>query len=396
MDYIREDIEELRNRIENEERRFIQVVAGPRQVGKTTIVRQFIKNTALNCIYVSADDANTDSGEWISVQWSAARMQLAQSEDKEIVLIIDEIQRLENWSHIVKREWDADTNNELPIKIILLGSSRLLLKKGLNESLAGRFEKITLTHWTYPEMQDAFGFTLDEYIFYGGYPGAAGLRKNFGRWRDYIKHGMIDSHINRDILMLTQVNKPALMRSLFDLGALYSSKELSLTKVIGHLQDAGNTTTLTHYLELLDSAGLIGGLQKYARAGTRKRASVPKFQVYNQAFLSASGSVGLVALKKDPRQWGQWVESAIGAHLINWAMKYPLKLYYWRDKNHEVDYVVVYQEKVIAIEVKSNTKPAGKGMSMFAEIFKPHQKLLVGQSGINPELFLRLKPDDLL
>ncbi|MCC5917255.1 MAG: ATP-binding protein [Cryomorphaceae bacterium] len=395
MDYIREDIKELRRRLEEEERHFIQVVAGPRQVGKTTIVRQFMKSTKLTCVFASADDANTDSGEWITVQWSAARMKLAQSEEKEIVLIIDEIQRLENWSQIVKREWDADTFNDIPIKVVLLGSSRLLLKKGLNESLAGRFEKISLTHWTYPEMQDAFGFTLDEYIFYGGYPGAAKLIKNFGRWRDYIKNSMVDSHINRDILMLTQVNKPALMRSLFDLGTLYSSKELSLTKVLGHLQDAGNTTTLTHYLELLDSAGLLGGLQKFSRRG-RKRASVPKFQVYNQAFLSASSSAGMATIRKDPKKWGQWLESAVGAHLINWAMKYPLQLYYWREKNQEVDFVVVYQEKIIAIEVKSNHKPAGKGMAAFSEQFNPHQKLLVGQSGISPELFLRLKPDDLL
>jgi predicted AAA+ superfamily ATPase len=239
----------------NEPRRFIQVVAGPRQVGKSTLVQQATQTLAVPVRYASADEPTLRGTDWIAQQWEAARLSIA--DDSGAVLALDEIQKIPAWSETVKRLWDEDTRARRPLKVVLLGSAPLLIAQGLTESLAGRFETIILPHWSFAEMRAAFGWSCDQFIFYGGYPGAAPLIGEPERWAHYIIDSLIETSISRDVLLLTRVDKPALLRRLFELACRYSGQILSYTKMLGQLQDAGNSTTLAHYLQLLAGAGMV-------------------------------------------------------------------------------------------------------------------------------------------
>jgi hypothetical protein len=393
--YQKPELKLIKKRIEDEPRRFIQVIMGPRQVGKTTLLKQFTQQTALPYHFVSADAVSAANNSWVAQQWEVARTQLKQSKADAFVLIFDEIQKVANWSEMVKKQWDFDSLQELPIKIVLLGSSRLLLQQGLTESLAGRYELTYLTHWSYAEMQEAFGFNVQQYIYFGGYPGAADLINDEERWRSYVKDALVESSISKDILMLTRVDKPALMRNLFEIGTSFSGQILSFNKIIGQLQDAGNTTTLSHYLHLLNSACLLGGLEKYSNEINRKRASSPKFQVYNNALMSALQSQSMENVIQQPKKWGRWVESAIGAHLINEALKSGMQLYYWRDRNDEVDFVLSYKKQIIGLEVKSNHAKESKGMSVFQNRYEVDKVMLIGEEGLPIEDFLKINPLEL-
>jgi predicted AAA+ superfamily ATPase len=303
--------------------------------------------------------------------------------------VLDEIQKISGWSETVKHLWDADTASGVPVKSVLLGSAPLLIQRGLTESLAGRFEVLHLPHWSYTEMREAFGWNLERYLFHGGYPGAAPLVGDPGRWARYVKDALIETTISRDVLLLTRVDKPALLRRLFELGCAYSGQVLSYQKMLGQLQDAGNTTTLAHYLELLGGAGMVIGLQKFAGAQARQRGSSPKLQVLNTALMNAQADMTPGEARKDAAYWGRVVESAVGAHLANAAMTGACELFYWRDRNREVDFVVRAGKTVTAIEVKSGrAREALTGMEAFSEAFRPKRKLLVGGDGIALETFL--------
>ena len=299
---------ELRNRL-IEPRRFIQVVAGPRQVGKSTLVHQATRALNVPVRYVSADEPSLRSTAWITQQWTAARLSLVGQDFA--VLVLDEVQKIPSWSETVKNLWDEDTRSGLALKIVLLGSAPLLIAQGLTESLAGRFETITLSHWSYAEMQQAFDVSLDEYIFYGGYPGAAAFTGQHKRWVRYVLDSLVETSISRVVLQLTRVDKPALLRRVFELACRYSGQILSYTKMIGQLQDAGNTTTLAHYLELLASAGMVCGLPKFANDAARSRGSSPKLQVLNTALMSSASGLTLAQARADAEFWGRLVESAV-------------------------------------------------------------------------------------
>ena len=374
-----------------EPRRFIQVLAGPRQVGKTTLARQLMAALPHAVHFASADALASEDRQWIRQQWEIARFKLSQSESKEGVLILDEVQKVPDWSEVVKSLWDEDSNNQMSLKVMILGSSPLLVQRGLTESLAGRFEIIPVRHWSFKEMQDAFGVSLDEYIYFGGYPGAADLRKDEDRWKSYIVDSLIETTISRDILLMTQVNKPALLRQLFYLGGQYSGQILSYQKMVGQMQDAGNTTTLAHYLELLAGAGMLCGISKYAGQEVRQRGSSPKFQVMDMALVSALSNRRFASVRGDPELWGRWVESAVGAHLVNCSIECGFDLFYWRDRGREVDFVVQHQGRLLAIEVKSHKRQTAlPGMDAFAKAFQPEKLLLVGGDGLDVELFLRM------
>jgi predicted AAA+ superfamily ATPase len=390
----RADIEQFAIRI-NEPRSFIQVLVGPRQVGKTTMILQLLNETVIPNLFESADAVSNSNSEWILQIWETARLRMKATQASEFLLVIDEIQKIDNWSEIVKQQWDRDTREKTNIKIILLGSSRLLIQKGLTESLAGRFEITHLGHWSFSEMEKGFGWTIQEYIYFGGYPGTALLIKDEQRWRNYIKDSLIETSISKDILMLTRVDKPALLKRLFELGTLYSGQILSYTKLMGQLQDAGNTTTLSHYLKLLSDAGLLGGIEKYAGNAVHKRSSSPKFQVFNNALLTALGNYTFTELITNAKEWGRLVESAIGSHLINYSVSEHYELYYWRESNLEVDFVIKRNGKLIGIEVKSGRRAENKGMSAFAKSYNPDKVLLVGTGGIGIAEFLRMNPKDL-
>jgi len=381
----------IQKRLQEEPRRFIQVIYGPRQVGKTTLVRQVIKDMNASNTFVAADAIPAGDRIWIAQQWENAR--LIQNQNPEIphLLIIDEVQKIDNWSEQVKAEWDRDTAEERDIRVILLGSSRLMLQQGLTESLAGRFEAIYLGHWSYKEMKEAFGLSPEEYIWFGGYPGAITLMEDEDRWKNYVRDALLETSISKDILMLTRVDKPALMKRLFEIGSAYSGQILSFTKVMGQLADAGNTTTLANYLELLNEAGLLAGLEKYSPNLVRKRSSSPKFMVHNTAIMSGISNETPETLQADHRAWGRWVESAVGAHLVNQAFKEKkLTIYYWREGNEEVDFVVEYKKRIIALEVKTSKVGGLAGLNAFAKQYRPEKSLVIGTDGIPWEEFLQL------
>ncbi len=370
-----------------EPRRFIQVVAGPRQVGKSTLVQQVTDTLALPVRQASADEPTLRGADWIAQQWEAARLSIDGAEGA--VLVLDEIQKIPGWSETVKRLWDEDTRAKRRLKVVLLGSAPLLIAQGLTESLAGRFEVLPLSHWSYAEMRTAFGWPVDAYVFYGGYPGAAPLIGEPARWARYVLDSLIETSISRDVLLLTRVDKPALLRRLFELACRYSGQVLSYTKMLGQLQDAGNTTTLAHYLELLAGAGMVCGLPKYAGDAARSRGSSPKLQVLNTALMTATSGYTLAEARADREFWGRLVESAVGAHLANAAMRGECALHYWRERNHEVDFVVQAGRRLTAIEVKSGRAPQSHpGTAAFVQAFKPKRTLLVGGDGIALDDFL--------
>ncbi len=379
----------------SEPRRFIQVLYGPRQVGKTTMITQFL--TDLNGLshFATADNVVTHNPIWIEQQWEIARYKLRTSGADNLILIFDELQKIENWSESVKKEWDADTRIKTPIKVIILGSSRLLLQQGLTESLAGRFETQYMSHWSFKEMNEAFGIDENQFVWFGGYPGAISLIDDEMRWKRYIMDALVETSISRDILMLTRIEKPALMKRLFDLGCLYSGQILSFNKILGQLHDAGNTTTLTYYLNLLGTAGLLSGLEKFSSATHLRRSSSPKFQVHNTALGNAISQDSFTEIINNPGKWGRCVESAIGAHLLNCSVTERYNLYYWRHRNDEIDFVIEKNRRVIGLEIKSGTESIGKGLNAFKRHFAPDRVYLIGKDGIPWKDFLRENPTHL-
>ena len=409
MSFERQHSQTLRHRL-NEPPTFMIVVAGPRQVGKSTLVRQVL--TGRPATFVAVDQplvepvdsfgtttrsayltqplpGATPTAEWLVRQWTQARSSAkAQPEGKTYVLAIDEIQKIPRWSEVVKGLWDADRAEGLAMHVILLGSSPWLMQKGLTESLAGRYEPIRMSHWSYPEMQEAFDFSLDEFIYFGGYPGSAGLIHDERRWREYVRSALIHPNIEKDILQMTRVDKPALLKTLFELGCAYSGQIISYTKLQGQLQDAGNTVTLAHYLDLLSQAGLLSGLSKYAGQKHRQRASSPKLNALNTALISAQGGYAFAEARNDRSYWGRLVESAVGAHLCNTAFD-DCQVQYWRESPDEVDFVLGNSRKLVAIEVKSGTgfaKP--KGLAVFTDKFSTARPFVVGEGGIPLTEFL--------
>jgi uncharacterized protein len=385
MTYVRPQAQVLLRRLQ-EPRRFIQVVAGPRQVGKTTLVRHVAEELNVPVRFGSADEPTLRGPQWIDQLWNAARLETAEGPS---VLVLDEVQKAEGWAESVKRLWDEDTRQQNDVRVVLLGSAPLLIQNGLTESLAGRFEIIHLSHWSASEMHEAFGWDIEKYIFFGGYPGAAPLVDDHDRWSRYIRDSLIETTISRDVLLLSRIDKPALLRRLFELSCRYSGQILSYTKMLGQLQDAGNTTTLAHYLDLLAAAGMVTGLPKFAGQTVRQRSSSPKLQVLNTALMSAQAGYTFDEARLDPEYWGRLVESAVGAHLANAWLAGDIELFYWRDRNREVDFVVKSRRSLSAIEVKSGAvRESQPGMSAFADAFGPDRSLLVGRDGISIEDFL--------
>jgi len=398
MTYERSILPGLLQRMQ-EPRRFLQVLAGPRQVGKTTLARQMMAEFGPNSTYATADAASSEDGVWIEQQWDAARFRCLEpgNASQSWLLVLDEVQKILNWSENVKWLWDRDSANGLDLRVVLLGSSPLLMQQGLSESLAGRFETIRVGHWSFPEMRDAFGLSVDQYMYFGGYPGAASLIGDEDRWRRYLLDSLIETTVSRDILLMNRVDKPALLRQLFRLGCVYSSQILSYQKMLGQLQDAGNTTTLAHYLELLAGAGMLCGLPKFSGEAVRQRGSSPKFQVLNNGLMTAQTMSTFLEVRRDPERWGRVAESAIGAHLANGAQLGDYELFYWREGSKEVDFVLRRGEKVLALEVKAgNRRTSLPGMAAFDKAFGRTKKLLVGSGGIPFEEFLSISPVALL
>ena len=378
-----------------EPRRFIQAIVGPRQIGKSTMIKQVLEEVDIPYTFESADAIDSNDKSWIAGLWESVRARMRFGDLKEYLLVIDEIHKINDWSNQVKREWDNDTFRNVNIKVVVLGSSRLLLKSGLNESLAGRFELVRMTHWSYQEMRDAFGWSLEQYIYFGGYPGSAPLIGDESRWRRYVKDAIVNPSIEKDVLLTKIIYKPVLIKQLFELGCTYSGEELSLNKMIGQLQDAGNVTTLASYLGTLSEAELLCGMQKYANDQVRKYSSIPKLMVFNPALFTVQAGKGFENEVVNPKRWGRWVETAVGAYLICHAEEFDYKVYYWREESLEVDFIIQKEDQLIAIEVKSGRRTTNKGLPAFRDKFHPVAAFVVGSGGIPVEEFLLMSPNKL-
>ncbi len=367
-----------------EPRRFIEVIAGPRQVGKTTIAQGAAAACGRPYLYASADGPAPPHVRWIDAQWDAATL------TGRAVLVLDEVQKVPRWSEAVKARWDEDTRQGRDLRVVILGSAPLLVQQGLTESLAGRFELLRVPHWSYSEMQAAFDWSLEQYVCFGGYPGAAELISDPARWAAYVRDALVETTLSRDVLLMSRIDKPALLRQLFDLACAYSSQELSYTKMLGQLQDAGNTTTLAHYLDLLSGAGIVKGIPKYAGDVARRRASSPKLCVLNTALVTSRAGSSPDRVRADPEAWGRLVESAVGAHLLNTAPLDGIEVAWWREGAEEVDFVLHAGGRITAIEVKSGFSSPPRGLGVFQRQFPRARTLLVGpgSGGVALDLFL--------
>lgn len=372
-----------------EPRRFIQIVQGPRQVGKTTLVAQVLSVLKGPSISAVADTPAPPDADWIMGQWDQARS-LHDQLDKPVVLVLDEVQKVHRWSEVVKACWDQDSSKKRDVRVILLGSSAFLMQKGLGESLAGRYESVFLGHWSFAEMHAAFGVSLDEYILYGGYPLGASLRPDEVRFKDYVRNALIEPVLSRDVLAQAHIEKPALLRRLFVLACEYGSQVLSYNKMLGQLKDATNTTTLADYQRLLEAAWLIVGLPKWSGSKVQQRASSPKWLPLNTALMTGLSTESFEKLRSQGERWGRLVESACGAHLFHECRRLGGELFWWRAGNLEVDYVVKLGHRLLAFEIKSGkTKERQPGLESFCQEHKGSEPVLVGGGGVRLQDFLR-------
>lgn len=368
-----------------------QVLVGPRQVGKTTASKQVIQNLKFPSIYATADQILPPGPEWIEGQWNLAQLKFAESQEP-VLLVLDEVQKVDRWSEVIKRLWDEEKSKG-NIRLLILGSSALLLQKGLSESLSGRFFLHKMPHWCFAECNKAFGWDLNQWIYFGGYPGAAIFTSEESDWKKYVSESLIETVMAKDVFQMLAIVKPTLMRHLFGLAATHPAQILSYNKMLGQLQDAGNSTTLAHYLKVLEGAFLVSGLELFSKGQIKKRGSSPKLILWNNALIN---SLSLKSFKKsleDQNWWGRLIENAVGAHLLNYLSTSEWSISYWRDGDIEVDFVLSHGEKIIALEVKSGSTIRKTGLEFFKKKYPSAKILLIGQGGLPLEEFFSTPPD---
>ncbi len=368
----------------------VQVLIGPRQVGKTTIARQIEDSSTIPVIYATADSPLPPDAAWIETQWRRATAAALPSGEP-VLLILDEVQKVRGWSEMVKLLWDG-RRRKPEIRLLILGSSAQLMQEGLTESLAGRFFLHRCPHWTFQECRDAFGWDLNQWLFFGGYPGGASFNADETNWKRYITDSLIETVLARDVLQMTKIIKPALLRHLFTLSATMPAQIVSYTKMVGQLQDAGNTTTLAHYLKLLESAFLVSGLEAFSPGFQRKRGSSPKLILWNNALVNALSTRTLERSLADPVWWGRLVENAVGGYLCNHLNSVEYTLTYWRDRNQEVDFVISRGRDAWAVEVKSGRSGKSAGLQRFRDRYPKVKTVMVGGTGIPLEEFFSKEP----
>lgn len=383
--YERSFVTTLSDRL-RESRRFIQVVIGPRQTGKSTGVSQALGKLSAPVVEYVFDRPRDRRSAKLEEIWGQAREMLGSS--PEVILSLDEIQKVPDWSSTVKFLWDEDTRRGNNIKVVATGSSALTLRGGMAESLKGRFEEIASTQWTLAECRDAFGYSLDDFLFFGGYPGAAALKDEPDRWFAYMHDSIIEPTITQDVLEMETVKKPALLRALFEIGAMYSAREISYRKLLGQLDDRGNTEVISHYLDLLSHAGLLSGLRKYDEKPLRSKTSSPRLLVHDTSLMTAASEEDAEALFANPAQKGHLIETAAGAYLLERSRQEHFSVRWWRDRNDEVDFVITKGRKRTAIEVKGGHTRRTKGLGAFVEKYPGTYVLIVGAESCPLEEFL--------
>ncbi len=363
-----------------------QVIIGPRQVGKTTIAHQVLKKLPYPSVYASADSPLPPGPEWIETQWRFAEVELKKSK-KPVILVLDEVQKVRGWGELLKRLWDNARQVRQDIRLVVLGSSALLMNEGLTESLAGRFFLNRCYHWTYYECKESFGWDLKKWLYFGGYPGAAAFTDDESEWKRYVTDSLIEAVLARDVLQMQKITKPALLRHLFALAATFPAQIFSYNKMLGQLQDAGNTTTLAHYLKLLETAFLVSGLELFSRGQIRKRGSSPKMILWNNALVNALSIKTFKESVRDEVWWGRLVENAAGAHFCNSLPGSEYNLTYWREADREVDFVITRGAEIWAVEVKSGRGGKSSGLERFRPRYPNARVLVIGGPGIPLEKF---------
>lgn len=384
-------LDALKNR-----KNLLQIITGPRQVGKTVAAQQIAQQWPGETILVSADSPLPPGPEWLRAQWERARRTAQPDKTGQTLLIVDEIQKVKGWSEEVKSLWDQNLVDEPGIKVLLLGSSSLLLQQGLTESLAGRFFLHRCPHWEFSEMAAVFSFNLDQWLYFGGYPGAAEFAEDESRWAAYVTDSLIETVLTKDVLQMQTVAKPALLRHLFFLSCGSPAQILSYNKMLGQLHDAGNTTTLAHYVKLLETAFLLSGLELFKRGRLKRRGSSPKLVIWNNALINAVSGGGLISSRDDFSWWGRLVENAVGAYLLNFFTGRPVKLYYWRERGFEVDFVIETPRRLWALEVKSGRVGKIPGLAKFIRQYPDAEPLIIGSGGIPLAEFFTCNLSELL
>lgn len=379
------------------EKPLLEVMVGPRQVGKTTAAQQVEERIGWPTVFGSADAPLPPGPEWVETQWLRARREAARGGGGPVLLVLDEIQKVRGWQEVVKRLWDED-QRERPgrLRVLLLGSSSLQLQRGATESLAGRFFLHRCMHWSLSECRDAFGWDLDDWLYFGGYPGAAPFSSRPGDWRRYVTDSLIEAVLSRDVLQIQTVAKPALLRHLFMLACAHPAQVLSFNKMLGQLTDAGNTTTLAGYARLLEAAFLLTALPAWSGSAVRQRASSPKWVLWNNALVNATATRSPEEVAADPTWRGHLVENAVGAHLVNHLPPLNYSVHYWRQGRDEVDFVISSGKRLWALEVKSGRGGRTGGLQAFQRRHPQARALVVGGNGIPVEEFLLAPPTDLL
>ncbi len=355
----------------------IQLLAGPRQVGKTTLLLELAERHGKVAIYAAADGPEAALPGFWERLWSRAEG-TASTEGRALVLL-DEAHVLHDWAGHLKREWDRLRRGKLPVQVVATGSSALRLAHGSRESLAGRFERITLTHWSASSLAEVFGVPPTEackiLVEMGSYPGAFEFRKDSPRWSAYVRDAILEPAVGRDILALAAVRKPALLRQVFGVAASAPTQILSLQKIQGQLQDRGALETIAHYLALLEEAFLVATLQKHSTRPARQRSAPPKVVPLNNALLAVMDPRGIPDRTREPERWGVWVENACLAHAWNAGQR----VNYWREEPLEVDGVLEGGWGAWAIEVKTGRISASdlKGLGEFVRRHPKFRPLIV-------------------
>ena len=369
----------------SEPKGLMQIIVGPRQTGKTTAVRQAMAGASMPSHYAQAVQGSANSEDWLRREWQEARFLAT---DGRALLIIDEVQLISQWSSIVKGLWDEDIRTGIDLTVVLTGSSSLLLQRGMREGLTGRFELIHCPQWYYHECAEAFGYSIDDYLYFGGYPGAARFKDDRDRWLEYVQDSIIAPSVFKDVISLDRITKPALMEALFTLGSAYSGQEISYRKIMGQLDDAGNATTIAHYLSLLSDAGLLTGLQKYSEKLLKTRASSPRLITHDTSLMVASYGRNREQLLTDPDLRGHLVESAIGAYLLKREREEHFDVFWWREGDQAVDFVIQDGLARTAIEVKSGRIKRVGGFDAFTSKYPKTHCIVVGSAEAPVEDFL--------
>lgn len=370
----------------------IQLLTGPRQVGKTTLLLELAGDLGDTAVYAAADGPEASLPGFWERLWQ--RVEEGAGRHGRAVLLLDEAHVLDDWAARLKGRWDRVRRTRLPVHVVATGSSALRLATASRESLAGRFERTTLGHWDARALSDVFGMdplaAAEEVVRYGAYPGALEYRgwrpsaraaaarhraPDEGRWRAYVRDAILEPAIGRDLLALAQVRKPGLLRQVFGVCIASPAQVVSLQKIQGQLQDRGALETVAHYLALLEEAFLVAPLPKFAATAARQRASPPKLVTLSNALLAAGSAAPPSPTDGPADAFGAWVENACLAHAWNAGQR----VRYWREEPLEVDAVIDGDWGRWAVEVKTGRFREGdlKGLLEFTRRHSAYTPLLV-------------------